>query len=104
VIFRPELVEKILAGETEAARILEPGYGESVRRYPSRWQEENRAAWSALVLEQATRIEQTAAELASEHWGWHSCKWSKKRSETESGHYLEALHDTPVPHPHPRQQ
>jgi hypothetical protein len=29
VIFRPELaelVEKILAGETEAARILEPGY------------------------------------------------------------------------------
>jgi hypothetical protein len=73
VIFRPELaelLEKILAGGTEAARILEPGYGESVRRYPSRWQEENRAAWSALVLEQATRIERTAAELASEHWGW----------------------------------
>jgi len=73
VIFRPELselVEKILAGETEAARILEPGYVGSVRRYPSRWQEENRAAWSALVLEQATRIERTAAELASEHWGW----------------------------------
>jgi hypothetical protein len=69
VIF-PELVEKILAGETEAARILEPGYVGSVRRYPSQWQEENRAAWGDLVLEQATRIEQTAAELASEHWGW----------------------------------
>jgi hypothetical protein len=26
VIFRPELVEKILAGETEAVRILESGY------------------------------------------------------------------------------
>jgi len=70
VIFRPELVEKILAGETEATRILEAGYTGSVRRYPSRWQEENRAAWSALILEQATRIERTAAELASEHWGW----------------------------------
>jgi hypothetical protein len=73
VIFRPELaelVEKILAGETEAARILEPGYVGSVRRYPSRWREENRAAWSALVLEQATRIERITAELVSEHWGW----------------------------------
>ena len=70
MIFRPELIEKILAGETEAARILEPGNVGSVRRYRSRWQEENRAAWSALVLEQATRIERTAAELASEGWGW----------------------------------
>ena len=70
MIFRPELVEKILAGETEAARILEPGYAGSVRRYHSRWREENRAPWSVLVLEQATRIERTAAELASEHWGW----------------------------------
>ncbi len=66
----PELVEKILAGETEAARILEPGYVGSVRRYRTRWREENRAVWGALVLEQATRIERTAAELASEHWGW----------------------------------
>jgi hypothetical protein len=70
VIFRPELVEKNLAGETEAARILVPGYVGSVRNDHSRWQEENRAAWSALVLEQAPRIEGTAAELASEHWGW----------------------------------
>jgi hypothetical protein len=30
VIFRPELVEKILAGETEAARILEPSYVQRV--------------------------------------------------------------------------
>ena len=70
MIFRPELVEKSLAGETEAARILEPGYVESVRRYHSRWRDENRAACGALVLEQATRIERTAAELASEHRGW----------------------------------
>jgi hypothetical protein len=70
VIFRTELVEKILAGETEATRILEPGYVDLVRRYPSRWREENRVAWGALVLEQATRIERSAAELASEHWGW----------------------------------
>jgi hypothetical protein len=70
VIFRPDPVEKILVGEAEAARILEPGYAGSVRRYHSRWRKENRAAWSALVLEQATRIERTAAELASEHWGW----------------------------------
>ena len=70
MIFRPEFVEKILAGEIEAARILERGNAGSVRRYPSRWREENRAAWSALVLEQATRIERTAGELASEHWGW----------------------------------
>ena len=66
----PELVEKNLAGETEAARILEVGYVGSVRRYPSRWQQENRAPWGALIVEQATRIERTAAELASEHWGW----------------------------------
>jgi hypothetical protein len=107
VIFRPELaerVEKILAGKIEAARILEPGNAGSVRRYHSRWQEENRAAWGTLVLEQATRIERTAAELASEHWGWLSCKWSKKRSEKGLGHCLEALHDTPAPQPHPRQQ
>ena len=45
MIFRPELLEKILAGETEAARILEPGYVGSVRRYRARWQEENGAAW-----------------------------------------------------------
>ena len=45
MIFRPQLLKKILAGETEAARILEPGYAGSVRRYHSRWQEENRGCW-----------------------------------------------------------
>jgi hypothetical protein len=70
VIVRPELVEKILTGEIEATRILESGYVGSVRRYRARWQEENRAAWGALIVEQATRIERTAAELASEHRGW----------------------------------
>jgi hypothetical protein len=55
VIFRPELLEKILAGETEAARILELGYAGSVRRYPSRWREENRAAWCKYHQRQAAR-------------------------------------------------
>ena len=70
MIVRPELVEKILANETEAARILEPGNAGSMSRYPSRWKEEKRAAWGDLVLQQATRIERTAAELASKHWVW----------------------------------
>ena len=70
MIFRTELVKKILATEIEAARILEPGYAGSVRRYHSRWQEENLAVCGVPVLEQATRIERIAAELTSEHWGW----------------------------------
>ena len=55
MIFRTELVEKILAGETEAARILAPGYAGSVRRYHSRWQGENRAAWGEYHQGQAAR-------------------------------------------------
>ena len=70
MIFRPELLEKILAGETEAARILEPGYIGSVRRYPSRWREENRAAvaiqgFNALksVLEQERKVKEQEEEI-----------------------------------------
>jgi len=55
VIFRPELVEKILAGESEAARILEPGNAGLVRRYPPRWRVENRAAWCEYHQGQAAR-------------------------------------------------
>jgi hypothetical protein len=67
VIFRPELVEKILAGESEAARILEPGYVGSVRRYASRWQEENRAAWTEYHRSQAARHRAVLESLIARH-------------------------------------
>jgi DNA-binding GntR family transcriptional regulator len=66
VIF-PELVEKILAGETEAARILEPGYVGSVRRYPPRWREENRVAWSEYHQCQAVRHRAVLESLIARH-------------------------------------
>jgi hypothetical protein len=67
VIFRPELVEKILADETEAARILEPGYAGSVRRYRARWQEENRAAWGEYHQGQAARHRAVLESLIARH-------------------------------------
>jgi hypothetical protein len=67
VIFRPELVEKILAGETEAARILEPGNAGSVRRYHSRWQEENRAAWREYHRGQAARHRAVLKAIIATH-------------------------------------
>jgi hypothetical protein len=67
VIFRPEPVEKILVGETEAARILAPGYGGSVRRYHSRWQEENRAAWQEYHQGQAARHRTVLESLIARH-------------------------------------
>ncbi len=67
MIFRPELVEKILAGETEAARILEPGYVGSVRRYPSRWREENRAARCEYHQGQAARLRAVLESLIARH-------------------------------------
>jgi hypothetical protein len=67
VIFRPELVEKILAGETEAARILAPGYVGSVRRYRSRWREENRAARCEYHQGQAERHRAVLEELIADH-------------------------------------
>ena len=67
MIFRPELVEKILAGETEAARILEPGYVGSVRRYRARWQQENRAAWREYHQGQAARHRAVLKALIATH-------------------------------------
>ena len=67
MIFRPELVEKILAGETEAARILEPGYVGSVRRYRARWLEENRAAWGEYHQGQAARHRAVLESLIARH-------------------------------------
>jgi hypothetical protein len=67
IVIFPELVEKILAGETEAARILEPGYAGSVRRYPSRWREENRAAWRECHQGQAERHRAVLKGLIAHH-------------------------------------
>jgi hypothetical protein len=67
VIFRPELGEKILAGETEAARILELGYVGLVRRYPSRWQEGNWAAWGEYHQGQAERHRAVLESLIARH-------------------------------------
>jgi hypothetical protein len=67
VIFRPEPVEKILAGETEAARILAPGYAGSVRRYHSRWREENRVAWRECHQGQAERHRAVLKGLIAHH-------------------------------------
>jgi hypothetical protein len=67
VIFRPELVEKILTGEPEAARILERGYVGSVRCYRSRWREENRAAWCKYHQDQAARQRAVLENLIAHH-------------------------------------
>ena len=67
MIFRPELVKMILAGETEAARIFELGYVGSVRRYPSRWQEEMRAAWHEYHQGQAARHRAVLESLIARH-------------------------------------
>ena len=69
MIFRPELGEKILAGESEAARILEPGYAGSVRLYHSRWREENRAAWREYHQGQAARHRAVLESLIARHEG-----------------------------------
>ena len=67
MIFCPELLEKILAGESEAARILEPGNVGSVRRYHSRWQEEDRAAWRECHQGQAERHRAVLKGLIAHH-------------------------------------
>ena len=67
MIFGPELVEKILAGETKAARILEAGYVGSVRRYRSRWQQVNRAAWGEYHQGQAARHRAILKVLIATH-------------------------------------
>jgi hypothetical protein len=67
VIFRPEHLEKILANETEAARILEPGNTGSVRRYRARWQEENWAAWREYHQGQVARHRVVLKALIATH-------------------------------------
>jgi hypothetical protein len=69
VILRPELVETILVGEIEAARILEAGYAGPVRCYTSRWREENRAAWCKYHQGQAARHRAVLEVLIARHEG-----------------------------------
>ena len=42
-------------------------YAESVRRYYERWRERSRQLWHSYHLDQAERLERTAAELAASH-------------------------------------
>ncbi len=50
-----------------AERAPEELYAESVRRYQERRRKESRAAWASYHLNQAARLEATAAELAAFH-------------------------------------
>lgn len=51
----------------DGAEMEDPAYVASAERYHERLRRENREAWRAFYLEQAARIEKTAAELANEH-------------------------------------
>ena len=67
MIFRPELVEKVLVGKIEATRVLGPGNAGSVRRYRARWQQENRAAWGEYHQGQAARHRSVLEALIATH-------------------------------------
>jgi hypothetical protein len=47
--------------------VLEPSYAASVRRYHSRRRKEIAAQWYGYHLDQAERLERTAARLAASH-------------------------------------
>ncbi len=55
------------AREARDASLVEVAWAESVRLYNGRRRETNREAWRAYHLEQAERLEATAAELARNH-------------------------------------
>ncbi len=60
------LVER-RAVEAEEANAIEVAWAESARRHHARQQATNREAWRSFYLEQAERLERTAAELAASH-------------------------------------
>ncbi len=60
------LVEK-RAREARDAERVEETWAASVRLHHARQQETNREAWRCFYLEQAERLERTAAELAASH-------------------------------------
>jgi hypothetical protein len=55
------------AKQGDAERKREAMYAESVRRYHERRRERNRQLWRSYHLDQAERLERTAAELAASH-------------------------------------
>ncbi len=55
------------AREAGEAELIEVAWAESVRLHHARRQETNREAWRCFYLEQAERLERTAAELAASH-------------------------------------
>jgi hypothetical protein len=55
------------AGDAQRAQRVEEEWAESVRLHYSRRRESLREAWRAYHLEQAARLEATAAELAAGH-------------------------------------
>jgi hypothetical protein len=55
------------AKQGDAEREREAMYAESVRRYYERRREHNRQLWRSYHLDQAKRLERTAAELAASH-------------------------------------
>ncbi len=55
------------AVEARGAERVEEMWAESVRLHHARQQETNRVAWRCFYLEQAERLERTAAELAASH-------------------------------------
>ncbi len=55
------------AKQGDSEREREAMYAESVRRYYERRRECNRQLWRSYHLDQAERLERTAAELAASH-------------------------------------
>ena len=61
------LIDKRAKQQGDAERKREAMYDESVRRYYERRRECNRQLWRSYHLDQAERLERTAAELAASH-------------------------------------
>lgn len=55
------------ARQSEEQRRVEAEWAISERRHRERRREENREAWRSYYLDQAERLERTAAELAAKH-------------------------------------
>jgi hypothetical protein len=55
------------ARERKDADRVEELWRESARKVDERWREEMRALWHGYHMDQAQRIERTAAQLAAEH-------------------------------------
>ncbi len=70
------IIEK-RAREAKDAQAIEKAWKESERRHRKRRREQNREAWRCYYLDQAERLERTAAELAAEH---------RARAEELAGH------------------